>query len=143
MGRHPFSGRPQGGGDISIEKAIEEFRFVYSKKRPVGMEAPPGVPSLSDFPPQLAAAFESAFTPNGDRERPTARQWIALLEELEGSLQTCPVNGLHHYPKEARECPWCRMERTLGVLLFVPDLSQFQRSAGFAPTIGDVHPFGE
>lgn len=138
MGRHPFSGRPHGGGDIPIEKAIKEFRFAYSKKRSVGMEAPPGVPSLSDFSPQLAAALESAFAPSGIQERPTARQWVALLEEFERSLRGCSANRLHHYPNEAHECPWCRMERTLGVLLFVPDFTQFHHATGFAPVVGDV-----
>ena len=72
------------------------------------------------------------------RERPTAKQWITLLEELEGSLKRCSSNLLHHYPSSASECPWCRMERLQGVLLFVPSAAQFEHAAGFAPFIGDV-----
>jgi DNA-binding helix-hairpin-helix protein with protein kinase domain len=97
MGRHPFSGRPQGGGDISIETAIKEFRFAYSKKRSVGMDAPPGVPSLSDFSPQLAEALESAFAPSGIRERPT-RRTSALGVEWNGrsaSFSSCRI--LHNF----------------------------------------------
>jgi DNA-binding helix-hairpin-helix protein with protein kinase domain len=138
MGRHPFAGKPQGRGDVPIEKAIREYRFAYSQLRSVGFEAPPGAPKLSDFPVPMAAAFEQAFGPTGVRERPTAKQWVTLLEEFERSLRACSINSLHYFAKDTRECPWCRMERTLGVLLFIPNVSQFEHGAGFAPTIGDI-----
>jgi DNA-binding helix-hairpin-helix protein with protein kinase domain len=131
MGRHPFSGRPKISGDMPIEKAIKEFRFAYSQTRSVGMDAPPGVPTLSDFPSQMASAFETAFGPNGVQGRPTAKQWIALLEELERSLQSCAANPLHYYPGAASECPWCRMERKLGAALFIPYVSDTGPVVGF------------
>ena len=119
MGRHPYAGRFRHG-EMPLEKAIAEFRFAYSKTRDVGMEAPPAVPSLSDFPSQIAAAFEQAFSPAGTANRPTAMQWAALLAELEQALRPCSDNSLHHYPANGTECPWCRMERLQGVQLFVP-----------------------
>jgi DNA-binding helix-hairpin-helix protein with protein kinase domain len=131
MGRHPFSGTPKGSGDLPIEKAIREYRFAYSQRRDVGLDAPPGVPKLDDFPPQLSAAFEEAFGSGGVRERPAAKHWIALLDELEKSLQSCAVNALHYYPAAAKECPWCRMERTLGAALFVPHIRDAAPTAGF------------
>jgi DNA-binding helix-hairpin-helix protein with protein kinase domain len=131
MGRHPFSGRPKSSTDLPIEKAIREYRFAYSQKRDVGLDAPPGVPKLDDFSPQIAAAFEGAFGSGGVRERPTAKHWMALLDELEKSLRSCAANGLHYYPAAAKECPWCRMERTLGAALFVPFISEGAPTAGF------------
>lgn len=119
MGRHPFSGR-FASGDMPMEKAIREFRFVYSTQRSVGMTPPPGVPTLKDFPPQIGAAFEQAFGPQGVNGRPTALQWVTLLDELESSLRECAANKLHHYPAAATECPWCRMEKTLHAQLFLP-----------------------
>jgi DNA-binding helix-hairpin-helix protein with protein kinase domain len=138
MGRHPFAGTPQGRGDMPIEKAVKEHRFAYSQLRSVGIDAPPGAPKLADFPSAVAAAFEKAFGPSGVYDRPTAKQWVALLGDLERSLRGCSANSLHYYPKDGTECPWCRMERTLGVLLFIPSASQFEHGVGFAPTIGDI-----
>jgi DNA-binding helix-hairpin-helix protein with protein kinase domain len=125
MGRHPYSGRYLSKGDMPVEKAIAEHRFAYSKLRSVGMEPPPAVPSLSDFPQPIASAFEAAFSPDGARARPTAKQWAALLGELEAALRVCPANSLHHYPQGAAECPWCKMERLQGVQLFVPFASAY------------------
>ncbi len=119
MGRHPHSGR-YAGGEMPLEKAISENRFAYSEIRKVGMQPPPAAPRLSDFPPQIRAAFEQAFA--GPGKRPTARQWVALLEELEGNLRICASVALHHYPRAAGECPWCRMETAFGTQLFIPSL---------------------
>jgi DNA-binding helix-hairpin-helix protein with protein kinase domain len=131
MGRHPFSGTPKGSADLPIEQSIREFRFAYSQRRDVGLDAPPGVPKLDDFPRQIAAAFEEAFGSGGVQERPTAKHWIALLDELEKSLRSCAANTLHYYPAAATECPWCRMERTLGAALFVPHIRDAAPAAGF------------
>lgn len=125
MGRHPYAGRYRQG-EMPLEKAIAEFRFAYSKCRDVGMEAPPAVPNLSDFPPQIAAAFEQAFGPGGTQDRPTAKRWIALLTELEQALRPCAMNALHYYPASGPDCPWCRMERLQGVQLFVPPSHAFR-----------------
>lgn len=119
MGRHPFAGRPKRA-DIPLERAIQEFRFAYSRVRDVGLEPPPAVPTLDQFPAFIAAAFEQAFGPTGPRNRPSAKQWISLLEELEQNLKDCTSNPRHHYPHSATECLWCRMERLQGVQLFLP-----------------------
>ncbi len=119
MGRHPFSGRYQGG-DMPMERAIKELKFAYSAGRATGMSPPPAVPLLVDFPPSIRNAFESAFGPSGLTHRPTAPQWVNLLQDLEQGLQACKQNTLHHYPADARECPWCRMEKMQGVQLFMP-----------------------
>lgn len=123
MGRHPFSGRYQGG-DMPMEKAIKELRFAYSALRAVGMTPPPAVPLLRDFPVPIRNAFEAAFGPNGVTQRPTAAQWVSLVHDLEQSLRPCKDNSLHHYPTEASECPWCRMERTQGIQLFLSPMFQ-------------------
>lgn len=121
MGRHPFIGT-FAHGDMPLERAITEHRFAYSNRRSVGMRPPPGTVSLKDFPASLAAAFEAAFDPAA--QRPTAEQWAKLLEQLEANLKRCAANALHYYPSAASECPWCRMERTVGIVLFLPPPDQ-------------------
>jgi DNA-binding helix-hairpin-helix protein with protein kinase domain len=137
MGRHPFSGS-FARGEMPTEKAIGEHRFAYSRTRSVGMVPPPGVPTLDDFPPKVGAAFEAAFSPNGPQRRPTAKDWIGILDELKDSLKVCAKSPLHHYPNGTRDCPWCRLENRYGVPLFLPPIQVFNPNATFAPTAGDV-----
>jgi DNA-binding helix-hairpin-helix protein with protein kinase domain len=138
MGRHPFSGR-YSGGDLPLEKAISDFRFAYSAKRSVRMSPPPGVPTLADFPPEVRDAFEVAFAPEGIRSRPTAREWIALLDALRDRLRVCSANSLHQYPPDAVNCPWCRMEKQFLVPLFLPHiLLDADTAAPGGPVLGDI-----
>ncbi|MBS2004324.1 MAG: topoisomerase DNA-binding C4 zinc finger domain-containing protein [Cyanobacteria bacterium SZAS LIN-5] len=118
MGRHPFVGA-FAKGDMPMERAIFEHRFVYSQIRDVGMTRPPGAASLADFPRDVADAFERAFSPSVER-RPNAEEWINILVKLETEVTQCSSDNLHWYPQAASECPWCRMESKLGILLFLP-----------------------
>lgn len=126
MGKHPFIGS-YSGGEMPMERAIREYRFVYSRKRQSGMTPPPGAIKLTDFPPEIAEAFELAFG-NNNVTRPSAERWIHLLEELERSIVKCKLIGLHYYPSSAGDCPWCRLEGQTGAILFLPDLSLMQKS---------------
>jgi len=123
MGRHPYVGS-YARGELPLPRAIAEHRFAYSRQRNVGMSPPPGTTSLDDFPEPLARAFEAAFSPSQEN-RPTAAQWVSLLEEYEQSLRACATERLHHYSSAAANCPWCRMEARLGVILFVPSYRSY------------------
>lgn len=122
MGRHPFAGRFGGQGDMPIERAIKEGRFAYSVRRQAEtrMDPPPFVPTLLDITPDLAYAFELAFTssPSLFRNRPTAADWVRVLQRFEAELIPCRINPAHHHAKNAPACPWCRLETGQGVSLF-------------------------
>jgi DNA-binding helix-hairpin-helix protein with protein kinase domain len=111
MGRHPFSGRYQGSGDMPLERAIGEYRFAYSAQAAAAkMLPPPGAPLLTDFPLYIGQAFESAFGRAGSTGRPTAAQWVPLLDSLEKELIECAADSTHHHV-QGKPCPWCRMEQ--------------------------------
>lgn len=120
MGRHPFVGSVRSGEIPPLHENIRNFRYVYTDTKNVGMDQPPGTPSIVDFSPDLSLLFDRAFLQSGVAERPSADVWIRELEKLESSLIQCASNPLHHYPKGASECPWCDMDQELGTLLFVP-----------------------
>lgn len=122
MGRHPFAGR-FADGDIPIEKAIREGRFVYSRLASVRGTRPPGAAGLGSFPEDLGSLFEAAFGPVPER-RPDAARWAVALQVLERSLSHCRENDLHYFPTAAGNCLWCEMERASGVVLFTPTLPQ-------------------
>ena len=136
MGRHPFSGRYQGSGDMPLERAIGEYRFAYSaQSSATKMLPPPGAPLLTDFPADIGQAFENAFGRSGQSQRSSAVKWISLLENLEKSLVTCAADSSHQHI-QGKPCPWCRMEQTnpgfiafnsVGISAFIPinvDISQ-------------------
>jgi DNA-binding helix-hairpin-helix protein with protein kinase domain len=123
MGRHPFAGRYLGPGDMPMDRAIAQCRFAYSARRTSTlMEPPPNVPTLSDLPIGLGDAFERAFGPSGATgARPSASEWISIIEKAEGELVQCAASSAHHYFRNAKSCPWCRMERAYpGFVAFVP-----------------------
>jgi DNA-binding helix-hairpin-helix protein with protein kinase domain len=137
MGRHPFVGSVRRGEIPSLYDSIRDFRFVYTEQRDVGMAQPPGTPTLSAFPEEIAAAFETAFGRETVDARPTAQQWIDLLGSLEESLVRCAVQKLHWHPSRAQECPWCAMEATLGATLFVSFIPPAERTLhAFDPGAG-------
>jgi DNA-binding helix-hairpin-helix protein with protein kinase domain len=121
MGRHPFSGKYLGKGEMPLERAIKEFRFAYglhAKKRE--MEAPPGTLPLSFVTEPLVNLFEGAFAPEGIKEhgRPTAKEWFQALDQLEKQTVQCPFNQNHNYFNSTPTCPWCQFERKTGLVLF-------------------------
>ncbi len=122
VGRHPFAGRYRGPGDLSIEKAIAERRFAFSKNRNETLvDPPPASILLEDLPPNIGALFEAAFRSNGnDNARPTPLQWVQELEGLMRFRKACRFDPIHIYPAQLADCPWCRIEDTGGPAFFVP-----------------------
>lgn len=120
MGKHPFAGRFLGRGEMPLEKAIAEFRFVYgSEGRASQMEPPPGAPPLTVVPSPVATLFEKSFSRNGANQgRPTAKEWVGASETLEGQVKKCSINASHYYLSGLEGCPWCKVEATTGVILF-------------------------
>ncbi|WP_083931318.1 helix-hairpin-helix domain-containing protein [Kaistia granuli] len=120
MGRHPFSGRYLGAGDMPIPKAIEQFRFAYGVRRTdLNMERPPGTPPLSIAGDDVSILFELAFSKQMVAGgRPDAKEWIAALESLEQRLKQCGKSPSHWHHKDLAVCPWCQMEAATGVPLF-------------------------
>jgi DNA-binding helix-hairpin-helix protein with protein kinase domain len=133
MGRHPFVGSVRNGDIPPLHESIQGYRYVYAENRDVGMDQPPGTPCVSDFYPPLRHAFEKAFSRESSNARPSASDWVGILETLEASLVQCHDNPLHHIPKWASECAWCEMERQLGTFLFLPHGPQAAFWAGPDP----------
>lgn len=121
VGRHPFAGRFRGGADLSIEKAIAERRFAFSRdKGETLVDPPPASLLLEDLPEPIATLFEQAFRARGDEgERPIPRQWVAQLESLIGRRKVCSFDASHVYYDRLDECPWCRIEDEGGPAFFV------------------------
>jgi len=120
MGRHPFSGRYSGQGDMPLEKAIKENRFAYGKSASrYEMAPPPSCLSLQELSTDISKMFEAAFAdPRTVQQRPTATQWGKALLSLEAGMRKCSRDPGHfHY--QGRRCPWCRIMQEGGPNFFI------------------------
>lgn len=118
LARHPFSGAFLGEGEMSIERAIRESRFVYGAGAEAAqMRPPPFSLPLSAVGLRVTSLFERAFA-RPAAERPTASEWVDALEAMERALQSCARNPLHQRLDAKRECPLCELESAAQVSLF-------------------------
>jgi len=113
-GRFPFAGVPPRGSELKLTEAVQNFAFAYAPKgMNGGLSPPPGAPPFDALPDYIQHSFLYAFTKGSDlpNSRPTASQWVQLLERFEGELKPCTANRGHVYWKEAGQCPWCKVYR--------------------------------
>ena len=120
MARHPFSGSYEGPEDMSIERAIKEYRYVYgrdaAKKK---MKAPPYAIGPAMLPAEVSDLFERAFDEGSEKKaRPTPKEWVVALENLFKAAQRCKTNPSHAFVKEKGHCPFCELESKTGSALF-------------------------
>lgn len=130
LGRHPFSGRPLGKDEKSLDDCIREYRFAYgagAASRQI--QPPPGVPSLETVSEPVANLFERAFLTADNR--PTPREWVDGLELLSSSLVACRENSGHHYLKTLSSCPWCEVEKLTGNAVFPVNYRAQGQTSGF------------
>ncbi len=121
MGRHPFAGRFSGKGDMPIERAIAECRFPFGRlAKLVEMSPPPNSLLLNQVPTVLTDAIERSFSPDAVKGavRPSALEWISVLDSTKNELAQCKSNRVHVYFSKLASCPWCAIE-SHGIILFL------------------------
>ncbi|MCA9880770.1 MAG: hypothetical protein KC442_23395 [Thermomicrobiales bacterium] len=122
MGRHPFSGRYMGQGDLPIEQAIAEGRFAYGADAATRLMAPPPhTLSLDAITPEVATLFLRAFAASNE-QRPTAAEWTQGLSRLSRDTVRCDQVRSHTFLNTLGVCPWCRIESGSGAMLFAAAL---------------------
>jgi DNA-binding helix-hairpin-helix protein with protein kinase domain/Tfp pilus assembly protein PilF len=129
LGRHPFSGRFLGAGEMPLERAIKEARFAYGDgAESRQMQPPPGTLPFAALPATIAELFSRAFL---STNRPEPREWVEPLESLAKSLRRCELHNGHHFSALLAACPWCEIELRAGVRLFNFALPGGQSRASF------------
>jgi DNA-binding helix-hairpin-helix protein with protein kinase domain len=110
---------------MPLERAIQEHCFVYGREAGErGMRPPPAALDLSVVTRDVARLFEQAFARDAARAgRPSAKQWVAALDELGRLVQRCRTNPSHAYLK-GRKCPFCAIDRETDLALFHQPLSR-------------------
>jgi DNA-binding helix-hairpin-helix protein with protein kinase domain len=121
MGRHPFAGRFLNSGQMPLERAISEYRFVYgSNAAAMQMQPPPASLGLNGVTRNVALLFERAFCAQGSKAnaRPRPDEWVTALDGLERHLKRCGANPAHQFVDSLTHCPWCEIETVAGIPLF-------------------------
>lgn len=116
MGRHPW------GGDYKNDKSLDELiasePFAYGvAARARGMRPPRSAPKLEWLQPEMATAFERAFSRT---QRPSAHEWASTLDAFKAALTICSVSKTHEYLPAQGGCPWCALEGQSAIFYFVP-----------------------
>lgn len=110
-GTHPFDGAFLGSGDPPlIDQRIAAGEFPYSARSP-RWKPKPIAPPFAGLDPQLQNLFRQAFETRHPADRPSARQWAAVLDSAENHLVTCSTNPQHVYFGHQGSCPWCDRAR--------------------------------
>jgi DNA-binding helix-hairpin-helix protein with protein kinase domain len=138
MGRHPFAGRFLGRGEMSIERAIGEFRFAFSQSAAIlQMARPPDTLPLEQVAPDIAPLFERAFARDSvaDGKRPGAKEWHASLTALKQQLRKCGADSGHTFHSGLSTCPWCEIMRAGGPNFFISVTVAAVTIKSFAPTV--------
>jgi len=129
LGRHPFSGRFLGAGEMPLERAIRESRFAYGVDAEArGVRQPPGTLALDAMPTPLVKLFRRAFL---SPDRPQPREWIEPLESLAKSLKRCRLHSGHFYFQQLSDCPWCEIEGRARIRLFNFSLNGADSQRGY------------
>lgn len=120
-GRHPYSGVPlrRDVGE-SLEGDIRAFRYAYAADAAVrGVAPPPGSIPITLASDVTRRMFETAFLERGGPAgRPTAQQWVSVLDEQRRQLRRCGQMKTHVFPQHLSACPWCALDAK-GVCLFI------------------------
>ncbi|MDP3515800.1 MAG: helix-hairpin-helix domain-containing protein [Pseudohongiella sp.] len=120
-GRHPYSGVPlKLDAGEALEKDIGAFRYAYARdNKRRGFEPPPRSIPIGIVTQSIQEMFNLAFTESGvSGGRPTAQQWVAVLDSMRGQLIKCASSKMHIYPSHLEKCPWCELE-SRGVFYFL------------------------
>lgn len=111
IGSHPFSVKTASGSEQpTIGNSIRDGLYPDGASKAT---APPFAPPLSILPPEIRALFRTAFAAQVKR-RPSANDWIAVLQQLDSSLTQCRRNQNHHFSSHLSDCPWCERASALG-----------------------------
>lgn len=119
LGRHPFAGKNISKDDIDEETAIRNYLFAYSLTNIEKKLKPPDDSyEIKNLSQGLIKLFHDSFETNN---RPTSNKWIEELGAFSKELINCSISKIHSYPRQLNECPWCKFNKSRGIVYFIDD----------------------
>lgn len=110
-GVHPFAGR---GAEFAprIDDRVPERLYPYQDHPPHGIQPPLHAKPITNLPNTIVQAFRKCFVEGYDTQllRPSAQQWLSILQEAEKHLEPGKVCG-HYFFDHVATCPTCGKPR--------------------------------
>ncbi len=116
QGTHPYQAKGRLVENApNPEAKILLGHFPYSM-RSREIAPPDHAPPFEILHPEIRKLFERCFTRGhgSPDQRPTAREWLSVLQTLSNSYRQCAANTNHIYFDHMRSCPWCQMKSRSG-----------------------------
>lgn len=135
FGYHPFSGKWLGEeNQPSIDELIRDGYWIYSfnsKISPNHLSIP-----LKILHPDLQKCFHKCFTDghNNPSARPSATEWIAVLNTARKNLVCCSTYVGHYYTNNYGRCYWCERKEIIGFDIFLSI-----KSTSFSSNIDNIN----
>jgi eukaryotic-like serine/threonine-protein kinase len=140
VGDHPFMGIRTGGLDDDADAGrniVDGYSYLV---RPEQIGLPPGTLDPGLLPPPVLTLAQRAFGPGHSDQgaRPTADEWLAVLDTAMESIAVCGLRRHHAYSDHLPGCPWCaRMQAGAPDVFPSPDAQRWPSPQVPAPTVAD------
>ncbi|WP_448564090.1 protein kinase domain-containing protein [Trichothermofontia sp.] len=119
FGDFPFKGRWCGEGDSPEPNELLRRGFWPYAPNSLIQPGPLTIP-LSIVHPAVEQCFRQCFTVGhtDPHQRPTAQDWVNVLQVAVGDLTVCRRVRNHYYRTSSGKCYWCDRKAKLGVDVF-------------------------
>jgi DNA-binding helix-hairpin-helix protein with protein kinase domain len=118
-GDHPFKGRWIGPGDSpDPNELLQNGWWPYAPNSPIQPSAL--TTPLNVLHPDIQSCFLRCFNAGhlNPTARPTASEWVKVLQGSIAQLKRCRKVKTHYYSKTYGKCYWCARKNSLGVDIF-------------------------
>ncbi|HOX37705.1 MAG TPA: hypothetical protein PL033_06925 [Candidatus Brocadiia bacterium] len=120
---HPYMGVYEGTGEApTLVEFIRNCHYAYSvHSSRYSLSPAPSVIPMCYLPTPIQTFFERAFGSSGmaTNGRPTAREWMSALGDLESGLRPCKSHRAHMYYESGKGCPWCDVTKRRQIEYFI------------------------
>jgi serine/threonine protein kinase len=103
--------------DLEVTARIRRGLYPQAIAPAPGLRPSPFRPAPLEISEGLHRAFQRSFGTGaagaGLPQRPTAAEWVVLLQELHRQVVPCRSSPHHHHPR-GMACPWCALDRKVG-----------------------------
>lgn len=117
----------------STDKRVECGETPFFKVIP-NYTTPNYAPDIKSIPPYVHSLFARAFVAghSDPNKRPTAAEWKAALQRMQGEMKRCTQNHTHDYWIGNARCPYCEADKRYA--------EKMKASIGGAAAVGGTRP---
>ncbi|MEM7126412.1 MAG: hypothetical protein AAF702_08815 [Chloroflexota bacterium] len=111
-GHHPYAGILHSGQSVGRVDLYCMRHGIFPYSTNLSAVPPPSAPSFNLLHPNLQRTFVKTFVRGYyyPKQRPTAAEWLNLLDKTASKLKPCATESTHFYFSHLSNCPQCEPE---------------------------------